>query len=721
MKIIKFLLLFVIAYSCTTIDNKSIKMLPEQKMVDKYFGIEVEDPYRYMENTSDSLVINWYKDQSNNSKHQLNKINNRNRIVDIQQKNNGSTDDKVSNLQITNNNFYFYLKSNNDVKKLFFREGINGKERLLFNPDNFKKGFSINYISPNWDGSKIAIAITKDDLEIGDIIIFDVINNTLYKEVIKNCWPSALGGIRWLPDNSKFTYEYIPVINKKDKNYLLNVETRIHTTGSDAISDIVLFSKKNNPTINFKEEDFPDITFRDKTSQYVFGGVWGASYYADHYYSSIKNIDNKNIKWKPLFKKEDLIKAFYIKENDIIFLTAKNAQNFKICKTSLINPNFENPEILVSEDSSSVITDFALTDKGLFYVKTKNGVEAKLFQLQDNKITEMQLPNKAGYINVSSKGAHYQDLWIEIKGWLSDRERYSYNYETNHFIKEILSDKKDSNADLFNGLIVKEIEITSHDGAKVPLSLIYNEGIELNGQNRVLIKGYGAYGRTQRPFLDPYILPWVKEGGIYAVAHVRGGGEKGDTWHKGGYKSTKPNSWKDLIACTEYLIDNKYSSKETVAIYGSSAGGILIGRALTERPDLFAAAIIRVGLLNTLRLEFAPNGKNNTKEFGSLKDSIGFRGLLEMDAYHHIKKGVNYPSIYLSAGFNDSRVAVWQPGKFAAKILKENASDKPILLNVDSKGGHGLNASKNKKNEEITDILSFALWQTGHPDFQLKK
>jgi prolyl oligopeptidase len=267
MKIIKFLFLVVIGYSCTKNKNKPIKMLPEQKVVDKYFGVEVEDSYRYMENTSDSIVINWYKQQSKYSKNQLHKITNRDKIIDFQNKTRGSKEIKVFNLQITNNNIYFYLKNNKDVKELFFRKGITGKEHLLLNPNNFKKGYSINYISPNWDGSKIAIAVTKDDLEIGDIIIFDVIKNVLFQEIINNCWPSALGGVKWLSDNKRFTYEYIPIIDKNNEDYLLNIETRMHIVSQQTVNDITLFSKTNNPEITIKEEDFPEITFKDEKEE----------------------------------------------------------------------------------------------------------------------------------------------------------------------------------------------------------------------------------------------------------------------------------------------------------------------------------------------------------------------------------------------------------------------------------------------------------------------
>jgi prolyl oligopeptidase len=213
----------------------------------------------------------------------------------------------------------------------------------------------------------------------------------------------------------------------------------------------------------------------------------------------------------------------------------------------------------------------------------------------------------------------------------------------------------------------------------------------------------------------------VNKGGIFAVAHVRGGGEKGDNWYKGGFKSTKPNTWKDFIACTEYLIENKYTSPTKMVSYSGSAGGICVGRAMTERPDLYAACIVKVGEFNTLRSEFGASGKNNIKEFGTIKDSIDFRALLEMDSYYHIKKGTNYPAVYLTSGLNDTRVSTWQPAKFAARLLENTSSKKPILLSVDFESGHGFEADNDKKNEELNKIITFALWQTGHPDYQFKK
>nr|WP_232816391.1 prolyl oligopeptidase family serine peptidase [Chryseobacterium capnotolerans] len=219
-------------------------------------------------------------------------------------------------------------------------------------------------------------------------------------------------------------------------------------------------------------------------------------------------------------------------------------------------------------------------------------------------------------------------------------------------------------------------------------------------------------------FAKTYLL-WVNQGGMVAIAHVRGGGEKGDQWRLAGFKATKPNTWRDLIDCTEYLIKEKYTSSDKVAIWGASAGGITVGRAMTERPDLFKAVIAEVGAMNMLRDEAAVNSQ--PKEFGSVKDPEEFKGLLEMDAYQHIKKGTKYPATFITGGLNDQRVTPWMPVKFAAKLIADNASDNPILLKIDFEGGHSGNVPIAQRYANIGDIFTFALWQLGHPDYQPKE
>ena len=305
-------------------------------------------------------------------------------------------------------------------------------------------------------------------------------------------------------------------------------------------------------------------------------------------------------------------------------------------------------------------------------------------------------------------------LWITGKGWTTDSERYEYI--NNELTSKNLHNTKISN--ILENIVTEEIEVTAHDGKKIPLSIFYHKDMVKNGKNQVLMDGYGAYGVSMKPTLKTHRILWLLEGGVYAIAHVRGGGEKGNKWYKGGYKISKPNTWKDFISCAEHLIAYQYTSPKNLAIFSGSAGGILIGRSITERPDLFAAAIVQFGSLNMLRSEMHTNGANNTKEFGSIKNPEEFKALLEMDAYYHIQKNKKYPAVLLTAGLNDPRVPAWFSAKFIAKIQAYDTSNNPKLLLVDSDSGHGIDDTKTKIFNEYANIIAFAFKQTGHPEYQ---
>jgi prolyl oligopeptidase len=253
-------------------------------------------------------------------------------------------------------------------------------------------------------------------------------------------------------------------------------------------------------------------------------------------------------------------------------------------------------------------------------------------------------------------------------------------------------------------IIVKDTLVPSHDGILVPLTIIYSNKTVLNGKNPTLVEGYGAYGASMNARFSFPLLVWIRKGGIYAVAHVRGGGEKGDNWYKEGLKETKPNSWKDFIACADYLINQHFTTSEYLAAKGTSAGGITVGRAITERPELFKAAIINVGVLNSLR-----NISNSAavSEYGNVKDSVDFKSILNMDTYHHIKEGVNYPSILITAGKNDARVDWWQPAKAAARFQEVGRNRSNIILfNLFNEGHSGTNDPT-----LVEDEYSFLFWQ----------
>jgi prolyl oligopeptidase len=242
----------------------------------------------------------------------------------------------------------------------------------------------------------------------------------------------------------------------------------------------------------------------------------------------------------------------------------------------------------------------------------------------------------------------------------------------------------------------------------------------MDGSNPAWLNGYGAYGSNSSPYFDPIELAWFENGGgAYATCHVRGGGEYGEEWHPAGKMATKPNTWKDFIACGQYLIDNRYTSPAHLAGGGTSAGGVLIGRTITERPDLLAAAIDVVGMSDTLRTETTQNGETKIPEFGSTKTEEGFKALYAMSSYDHVEARTAYPAVLLETGMNDPRVAPWEMGKMAARLEAATSSGKPVLLRVDFVGGHGsMGGTKQQVYEKVADEMSFLLWQLGIRDFQ---
>ncbi len=695
--------------------------IKKQIVKDTFFNIEILDPYRNIENLSDTTTIKWFESQDSLANITLHKIEGRATFLNNLKKNENERPPVFSKLKEAYNGYIFYVKRmpNENIGELYFRNKFSADEQLLFNPKEFDKKskitYKINYIQPSWDGAKIAVGLSYDDKEHAKIIVINVTDKSIYDGFASKSFPNAYGGIEWLADNSGFMYSKLPDSNKG------NTESVIYKIGSAASNVKPIFSKANNSEVPFENNDIPVLYYTNPNSEIVLGAnVKGSSRYRNTYYTYIKDIEKKP-KWKLYYSKEEKIRNFKISSDYFYYRTGKNASNFKICKTPLTKPNFENPIVLVEEDSLAVISDFAITSKGIFYVKTKNGVEAKLYQLneKEQKSNEIKLPKSAGYINISSKGAKFEDLWAITEGWINKKVRLKFNYKNNTFEPQNLISKPREST--LNDIIVEEIEISSHDGTMVPLSIVYKKGIQRNKNNRLLINAYGAYKWTNAPFMYNYLEHWIKNGGIYATAHVRGGGEKGNKWHKAGFKTTKPNTWKDLIACTEYFVTNNYTTSDKIVAWGASAGGICIGRAITERPDLYAAAIIRVGGLNPMRMEFGPNGSFNTKEFGTVKDSVECKALYEMDPYLNIKDNVKYPAVYLTAGLNDVRLKAWQPGKFAARMQEASSSNKPILFSVDKKGGHGFESTKDKQNTELANIISFALWQTGHPDYQIKE
>jgi prolyl oligopeptidase len=266
-----------------------------------------------------------------------------------------------------------------------------------------------------------------------------------------------------------------------------------------------------------------------------------------------------------------------------------------------------------------------------------------------------------------------------------------------------------------SGVEAHETEYSSHDGILVPISIMHRKGLDVNGRNPTLLQAYGSYGISLSPTYRPSMLAWLERGGVWAVAHIRGGGENGKEWHLGGHMETRENTIADFIAAAHFLIEQRYTSPEYLAGRGGSAGGIPTGGSLVRHPELWAVMIMNVAVTNFLRFEFSENGPPNIPEFGSIVTEEGFRALRIIDSYTRVEDGVPYPACLITTGLNDPRVVVWQATKMAARLQAATNSGRPILLRVEEQGGHGMGSTRSQVDRELADTLAFILDQVGKP------
>ena len=703
---------------------------PSKSVTDDYFGTKVIDHYRNLEDLKDPAVQAWFKAQAVYAKSILEKIPGRDTLIlkmeDLAQRKAYS----VSNINLTRDDQCLVLKKQKgaETAQVFYRKDENSEDELLFDPKDYKrqellplgrhpenpsapieKNYVISNISPSWNGRYLVIAITHSGREINELIILDMNTRKVLPQMITHCRPN----IKWFPNNNGFVYTRLQVTDVISTSLWKGMKMVRYFIGDDPEDLDVFFSKKTHPQLKMSSSAFFSINLYDPLDQYILAYIYNfTSPYEEIYYAPVDGLEQGIPDWKPLLTENDqalgggeLIKDTYI------YPTVKNAPNRQIRSITIGKDSIGESTLLADTNADSKIGNLAVTSDGLYFTRIKNGVESKLYLLQDGQEINIPLPKPAGAISLSSIGGRYPDIKIKTSGWVNAET--SYKCIKNQLIEDDI--RSLASYPEFENFVVKEVLVKSHDGAEVPLSIIHQKGIELNGQHPTLMKGYGAANYSFNPDFSPIArLMWVAQGGIYCVAHVRGGGEKGAEWYEAGRKANKPNSWKDFIACTEYLIHENYTCPDKMAIAGGSSGGILIGRAMTARPDLYSVAISEAGVLNMLRAEKMPNTGPGIRDFGISTNPIECKALIEMDAYLKLQEGVKYPATLITAGMNDSRVSAWQSGKFAAKLQDYNASNKATLFLVDFESGHGIGNTESQEIKRYANIFSFAFWQMGH-------
>jgi prolyl oligopeptidase len=681
---------------------------------DTYFGKTYHDPYRWLENLKDKDVEAWFKAQAELTDGLLAKIPGRDALAQEWMALDKRKPAVYSTIRYEHGRvFYKKTLGGENVGKLYFREGWDGAEKLLFDPATYKAGVTttIRSIVPSWDGKYVAIAFTSGGAEWSEIRVLDVEKGTLLPESIYPSW-TPYG---WAKDSKSFFYNAPKVTDIKSLKIELNEKTRVHKLGTETASDKDIFSEESNPELGITAKEIPTAYIDESYPNYIIGFVETAQNEMRIFYAPISELKRKKIKWDVLCKRSDnLVRGLAFYGDYVYAVTHAGAPKYKVVRTNVKHPDWEHAETVIPEGADSI--RYIAKSKHYLLIVYSNGIVGRLvkYDLTTGKTAEIKLP-ASGTVDVSCPDWKTDRCLVYITSWTSPLTIYDFDAQKDTFAKSIFN--TDVSYPSFENLVSEEVEVPGHDGTMIPLSIIYKKGIPLDGSNCCILMGYGAYGSSATPEFVIRFNSLATHGVVFGIAHPRGGGEKGEAWYKAGYKTTKPNTWKDFISCAEYLVKKGYTSPRKLAGTGTSAGGILISRAITERPDLFAAAVCNVGCANAMRQEFSPNGPVNTPEFGTVKDPVECQALFEMDGVQHVQKGVKYPAVMGVGGWNDPRVAAWEPGKFVAALQAATASGNPVLMKVNYDNGH-FTEEKIVTFKNFAGQYAFLLWQTGHKDFQ---
>jgi prolyl oligopeptidase len=689
---------------------------PVREVKETFFGTEISDPYRWLEDLKSPEVSSWMRAQNDYTRAELERIPNRDEL----RKRIAELDDsgvRVNGLQSFGGRL-FYLKqaTGEDNRKLYVRDGSGGAERLLLDPQTRTANgvhFSIDYFQASPDGKLVAVGISPGGSENSVLHVLDASDG---KEAGPSIDRAQFGAVFWLPDNHSFFYNRLrkPAPEDARTSYYLNSKDYLHHVADDPEKDVAIFGNGLSPAVSMTASDFPFVSV-PPGSKYAFGVIaHGVQNENTIYVTSLDSLHDASASWRKIADVGDEVTGFDIHGDHVYLLSHHEASRFKVLGVDLPKDEVAHARVLMTA-SDAVVTGIQAAGDALYVQKLDGGL-GKLWRLpyEGSTPTEIRLPFESAiqeiFVNPTEPG-----IFVRLASWTKSSMFFHYDPKTNTIVDTKIIPVSPVD---FSGIESEEVKVKAADGTMVPLSIVHQRGLKMDGSHPTLLHGYGAYGITLDPGFDPSSLAWLERGGVMAVAHVRGGGEYGEDWHNGGRKGTKENTIKDFLMCAQYLIDHKYTSSQHLAGEGTSAGGLTIGGAITERPDLFGAALDNVGDSDALRSELQVSGPANIPEFGTVKNADDFKNMLAISPFHRVKDHTAYPAVLLTTGVNDPRVDPWQVTKMTARLQAATSSGKPVLLRVDYDAGHGgIGATKSQHTALLTDQYSFLWWQLGDAEF----
>ncbi len=662
------------------------------------------DDYRWLEDQNDPAVRKWVDEQNRYTRSILDRIPARERVHARLKELYGKTSPDYLDLRYSGGEL-FALKwqppKNQRFLVLLGKLDDPSKERSIVDPNkrDARGSTSIDFYVPSLDGRLVAVSLSSGGSEEGTVHVYEVDSGRELSDFVPRVnYPTGGGSVAWNGEGSGFYYTRYPRAGERpveDLNFYQQVY--IHRLGTPTGSDTYVIGKEFPRIAEIRLSITEDGRYLLATVANGDGGEFS------HY------LMNPDTRWTQVTKFSDQITLAALGLDDSLYLLSrKGTPRGKILKLSLKNAYLDQAKTII-EQSESNIEGFEPTAKRLFVAEVDGGPsKVKVYDLdgRPEKSVPVEPVSDVGQI-VRIQG---DDILFRSESYVTPPAWYRYVTAREEASKTRLY--VTSPADFSDCEVVREFA-TSKDQTKVPLNIIRRKETKLDGKNPVLLTGYGGYGISVKPYFRIRRRIWLDQGGVIAIANLRGGGEYGEEWHKAGNLTKKQNVFDDLTACAKHLIERGYTTPSLLAIEGGSNGGLLMGAALTQHPELFRAVVSHVGIYDMLRVELDPNGAFNVTEFGTIKDPDQFNALYAYSPFHRVVDGTSYPAVLLPAGENDGRVNPAQTRKMTARLQQATVSQRPILLRSSSSSGHGVDTALDEQIAIDTDVFAFLFEQLG--------
>ena len=677
--------------------QKSMKYPQTKKgeTVDLYFDTKVNDPYRWLENDKSDETAAWVKAENELTYDYLSKIPFRKELKDRLQK--LWNYEKIGSPS-TEGNFSYFLKNNGlQNQSVMYRKDASGKEEVFLDPNTFSKDgtTSLGEMDFSKDGSKMAYSISEGGSDWRKVIIMDALSKKIIEDTLVDV---KFSGLSWKGNEGFFYSSY-----DKPKGSQLSAKTDqhklyFHKLGTSQKEDQVVFGA-------------------DQKRRYVGGGVTDddnyliitastSTYGNELYYKDLTKTNSPIVTIVDNFNSDNSIienvgSKFYI-ETDL------NAPNKRIVTVDVSNPKPENWKDFIAETENVLSPS---TCGGFFfatYIKDAVSV-VQQYDYSGKLVRNIQLPGLGTAGGFSGKKTD-KTVYYSFANYISPGTIYALEPQSG---KSTVYEKPkvDFKSEEY---VSQQVFYTSKDGTKIPMMITHKKGLKIDGKNPTILYAYGGFNISLTPSFSIANAVWMENGGIYAVANLRGGGEYGKKWHDAGTKMQKQNVFDDFIAAAEYLIAQKYTSSSFLAIRGGSNGGLLVGATMTQRPDLMKVALPAVGVLDMLRYHTFTSGAGWAYDYGTSQDSKEmFEYIKKYSPVHNVKKGTQYPATMVTTGDHDDRVVPAHSFKFAAELQEKQSGSNPTLIRIDVKAGHGAGKSVEATIQENADILAFTLYNMG--------